>query len=138
MRSGTLAQMLLAFPDDNSVLPLLESDATIGALLSPPLTALDDGPVLWVYGPQYGARRLEDIPAYVRQCADTLWYVRPAKPAKAINVVRDLLDLGCPGGIAAFLTSTHKTLAYREARTRATRGVCPCCGQLMPTRSSAA
>lgn len=134
MRAGSLAKILAAFPDDYSVRPLLEAQATTGAVLAP-VSAFNDAPVLWVYGPTYGCKRVEDIPAYVRASDDALWYVRPASPGKAIDLVRGLLSEGVAPANVGPLAGVHKTLVYRELRERATRGVCPCCGQKLKADS---
>lgn len=135
MRPGTLAQALAVFagePTDvvDQVRKLLTSDATTGAVITPP-DALNDAPVAWFYGPHYQCRSFDSLPAYVRASSDSLWYVRPASLPKGIDLVRDLLRAVPRVSEVSRLSGTHRTLAYRELRDRARRGVCPCCNRTL-------
>lgn len=140
MRPGNLAQALAAFsgePTDvvDQVRELLTSEATSGAVITPP-DALNESPVAWFYGPRYQFHSFDSLPAYVRASDSALWYVKPPTLPKGIDLVRDLLLAVPRVPEVSRLSGTHPTLAYRELRDRARRGVCPCCNRTLKETTS--
>lgn len=111
----------------------LDSKGTTGAILTQ-RNALSDDVEIWLYGPGCTYKSIDYIPAYLRAAPSSLHYTRPAKPIKPSQLVRDLLALGIRPSKAAMLAGVNRSLAYREKELQQKRGVCPCCGRLMPNR----
>lgn len=137
MKPASKAQILAPFAnaDPKTIETLrtsLDSPGLTGAVLTQP-NALNNDVEIWLYGPGCTFTSIENIPAFLRVADGTLHYYRDQR-IKPAQLVRDLLALGVEPSKASLLAGVHRSMAYREKHDQQDRGVCPCCGRLLPRK----